>query len=55
MEMRAEDAALAVRGKVSPRGGGNKRPEPDPGALHHHEILPAPGEAASKMVDHRSP
>ncbi len=53
MEMRAEDAALAVGGEVLAGRVGDARAESDPGALQHHEILPAPGQAPSQMVDHR--
>ena len=54
MEMRAEDATLPVGGEVLAGGVGDMCAESDPGALQHHEILPAPGEAPSKMVDHRA-
>jgi hypothetical protein len=29
------------------------RAEPDPGAFHHHEILPAPDQPSTQVIDHR--
>ena len=53
VEVRPQETALPFGRKLFPRGGGDVRAEPDPGALHHDEILPAAGEASSQVVDHR--